>query len=203
MLIFRKINSGFVLTELLVSIAILAFIMIGVGSLTGNIFRLQSYNSEAIQEADELRRFMKNFVAELRSAETSDNGGYPIASATASAITFYDDYDNDGKREQIRYYVSGTTLKKGITESSGVPPTYSLANEKTEEVLHYLTNTTSLFSYYPATYAGTSSPLSFPVDILLVRMVRASTTVDQDPKRDPGPVSDSTQVSIRNLKDNL
>jgi len=196
--------GGFVLAELLVALAILAFIMIGVGALTSNIFKLQAYNSEAMTETDELRRFMKTFVAELRSAETSDNGGYSISAAASTSITFYDDLYNDGKREQIRYYVSGTTLNKGVTASTGVPPVYTSANETISEVIHNLTSAnTTIFSYYPATYAGTTTPLTVPIDIAQIHLVKAQVIVDTDPNRAPGPVTDSTQVSIRNLKDNL
>lgn len=194
---------GFVLAELLVALGILAVIIIGVGSLTSNVFKFQAYNNESATEIDELRRFMKTFVAELRSAETSDNGGYAISSASPSAITFYDDTNNDGTREQIRYFLSGTTLKKGVTASTGVPPAYVAGNEKLSEMVHNVTNLSTIFSYYPASYAGTSTPLAIPVDIIQIRLVKVQITVDQDPNRLPGPVTDSTQVSIRNLKDNL
>lgn len=202
---FLPINKkGFVLAELLVAIAVLAVIMIGVSSLAGNIFKFQAYNSEALTEADELRRFMKMFVAELRSAEMADNGGYPVSLATPTAITFFDDLDNDAKREQIRYYISGTTLMKGVTKSTGVPPSYNPADEKVSKIVYNVVSTgRDIFSYYPASYAGTSSPLSLPVNIAAVRLVKAEVTVDTDPNRDPGPVTDGTQVSIRNLKDNL
>ena len=197
-------KKGFVLTELLVAIAILALIMFGVSSLTSNVFKLRSYNTETLTATDELRRFMKTFVAELRSAEPSDNGGYAIASASPTAITFYSDTDNNGTREQIRYFLSGTTVKKGVTASTGVPPVYSPAQEELSEVVHNLVgNNPSIFYFYPATYAGTSTSLTIPVDILRVRLVKAIVTVDADPNRDPGPVTDSTQVSMRNLKDNL
>lgn len=197
-------RNGFVLAELLVAIAILAFIMTGVGTLTTNIFKLRGYNSEAMTEIDELRRFMKTFVAELRSAETSDNGSYAIGAAASTSITFYNDVNGDGKREQVRYYVSGTTLKKGVTASTGVPPAYLASDETTSEVVHNLTSAnTSIFSYFPASYAGTSSPLTVPIDIPQIRLVKAQVTVDTDPNRDPGPMTDTTQVSIRNLKDNL
>ena len=37
--------------------------------------------------------------------------------------------DDDGLKEKIRYYLTGTTLKKGVIKPTGSPPVYLSANE--------------------------------------------------------------------------
>jgi len=191
-----------VLTELIISITILTFIIIAVSSLTSGIFSYQAYNAESMRATDEIRSFMKRFVAELRSAELSDSGGYPIAIATPTEIKFYTDIDGDDDREQVRYFVDSGTLYKEVSKSSGVPPIYAVV-DSAYEVVHNLVSSDIIFSYYPSLYAGTTTPLATPIDVSAIRLVKVEVTVDEDINREPGPVNQSTQINIRNLKDNL
>ncbi|MFA6006462.1 MAG: prepilin-type N-terminal cleavage/methylation domain-containing protein [Candidatus Paceibacterota bacterium] len=197
-------NKGFVLTELLVSIAILAILAIAVSSFSRDVFSLNAYNQERLIASDELRRGLKQFTAELRTAEPSDAGDYLFIVASSSAITFFSDVNGDGTHEKVRYYMSGNILKRGIISPTlGSPPTYNLANEKIIELVHTVTNGSAIFSYYPDTYTGNSAPFTQPVPIDQVRLVKVNVSVDPDPNRSPAPIVDGTQVTIRNLKDNL
>jgi len=45
--------------------------------------------------------------------------------------------------------------------------------------------------------------LGSPVDVSSVRLVKMNITIDRDPNRSPTPINVTTQVVIRNLKDNL
>lgn len=199
---FRNIQKGFVLTELLVALAIIGMLIVLVGSFTSNIFSLQSYTADTLQQSDELRRLIKQFVREVRTAETSDGGEFMIAYAGTSTFTFYTDTDGNASREKVRYFIEGTTLKRAVTVSSGVPPIYSASNERVYEVAHMLASST-IFSYFPKSYTGTEAALSAPATPTEVRLVKLRISVDPDPGRIPGPVVEETQVSIRNLKDNL
>jgi hypothetical protein len=63
----------------------------------------------------------------------------------------------------------------------------------------------SIFEYYDSNYDGTasSSALIFPVAPIEVRLVKITLDIDSDPNKPPEPFTVTTQVSIRNIKDNL
>jgi hypothetical protein len=95
-------------------------------------------------------------------------------------------------------------LKKGVTTPSGSPLSYSSA-EVTTTVVHSVRNATStpIFEYFDSSYDGTSAPLSSPVAISVVRLIRVTIVVDTDPNRPFRAKTVTTQVSLRNIKDNL
>ncbi len=93
-----------------------------------------------------------------------------------------------------------------MVDPVGSPLTYATttAQEMLVTVLRDLAATTTpLFSYYPATYAGTTTPLTQPVSPVVVRLVKVTVVIDADPGVLPPPVVVSSQTAIRNLKDNL
>ena len=140
-------------------------------------------------------------ISEIRTASVSSNGAYPIDQATVSSFTFFSDINNDNLREKIRYFLSGSTLQKGVIQPTGNPLVYNPANEKISILASGVTSLA--FGYYDKNYDGTTAALSFPINVPVVRLVKITVTIDQDPNRPPGPMTFTTQVSIRNLKDNL
>lgn len=134
----------------------------------------------------------------------ANNGSYPLANVATSTMTFYSDTDGDGIREQIRYYVSSSTLKRGSIVPTGSNYTYS-GQESVKVLVSDIKNssTTPIFQYYDRNYTGTSSALTYPIDISKVRLVKVNLLVDADVNRSPTQKSYTSQVSIRNLKDNL
>ena len=114
----------------------------------------------------------------------------------SQSFTFYSDIDNDSLKEKIRYYLSGAILKKGVIKPNGNPLQYNPANEITKEIVHDVTNGgMAVFNYYDKYYDGTTAPLSQPVNVLDVRLVKITLMTASQ--------TFTTQVSIRNLKDNL
>ena len=89
-----------------------------------------------------------------------------------------------------------------ITKPTGSPLGYNLANEQISTLIDYVTNA-STFEYFDKDYAGTEAPLPSPVNISSIRLVKINITIDDDPNHAPTVHTFSTQVSIRNLKDNL
>ena len=73
---------------------------------------------------------MKTMVSEIRTASTANTGAYTIGLATDSALTFYSDTDNDGLKEKVRYFITGTTLQKGLTKPTGSPLSYNALMKK-------------------------------------------------------------------------
>ena len=199
----KKDKKGFTLIEILIAISI--FIAI-VGVLTLfviNIFNYNSYIGAKLTTADINREALRKITAEIRSASISSNGAYPIDTANATSFSFYVDINNDGLKEKIRYFVNGTTLKRGVIKPTGNPPVYNSGNEIVTDFVKNLTNTSSIFSYYDENYDGTTAPLPTPININLIRLVKITITSDTNLNRAPGADTLTTQISIRNLKDNL
>ena len=62
---------------------------------------------------------------------------------------------------------------------------------------------TPIFDYYDTNYDGTTAPLAQPVSAIAVRLVKITLIIDKNSLRPPAPITMTTQVSMRNLKDNL
>jgi hypothetical protein len=144
-------------------------------------------------------------TASLRSASQSSTGAYPIAAASSTSLTYFSDIDHDGLKEQVRYFLSGTTLKRGVIKPSGNPLTYNTANEKITNLVRNIIrdDANPIFSYYDSSYDGSSSAMTNPPNILNIRLIKITFLIDRDPATAPAAAEFSTQVSIRNLKDNL
>ena len=199
-----KSAKGFSVIELLVGIFILTLIGIAVFMFQKDIFFLNRFLSGRLAAQDEVRRTFKTITAEVRQLSPSSLGAHPIAEANPTSFVFYSNIDGDTFKEKVRYFLDGTILKKGVIKPSGDPLSYNIADEIISEVVHDIANgATPIFSYYDTDYDGTTPPLGNPVDIPLVRLVKITVLIDQDPLRPPGVITLTTQVSMRNLKDNL
>jgi len=203
---YQKIqkNKGVTLVELVVAIAVSVIILTAVTLFARNLFYYDSVFSGGLTSYDEARKVLQPIASEVRSASPSSLGAYPIEKSDNTEFIFFADIDNNGIKERIRYFLSGTILKKGITIASGSPLQYLTSNETVTEIVHNVRNgATPIFSYFDSNYNGSSAALTQPVSIFAIRLVKITLILDADPNRPPAPVTASTQVSIRNLKDNL
>jgi len=199
----KKLKSGFSIIEALVVIFIISLVGLVVVTFQMDVFSLNTLLSGNLAAQDEARKMLKNITAEVRPLSPSSAGAYPIAEASPTSFIFYSDIDSDQLKERIRYFLSGTTLKKGVIKPSGAPLAYNPANESISEMIHDVKiNTNVIFEYYDKNYDGTTSSLIQPVDIPAVRLIKITVIIDKDPNRSPGPIILTTQVSMRNLKDN-
>jgi type II secretory pathway component PulJ len=200
----QKLISGFSIIEVLVVIFILSLVGVTVATFQKDVFSLNTIISNSLTALDEARRTLKMMTAEIRPLSPSSLGAYPIAEADPTSFIFYSDINSDQLKERVRYFLDGKILKKGVIKPSGTPLTYNSANEIISEAIHDVANgSTPIFNYYDKNYDGTTSPLTQPVDILSVRLIKITIAIDRDPNRSPGPITLTTQVSMRNLKDNL
>lgn len=202
---FAKTKRGMTLAEIILVVAIISIIVVGIGSFQRDIFFYSSTTQADLNAQMEGRRAIRTIVSELREASQSSLGSYPIAVAATSSITFFTDIDNDNLKEQLRYYIQDRKLFKGVIKPTGNPLVYNPNAEVVSTILTDVSNSTSTpaFQYFDTNYAGTSTPLALPVDIPSVRLVKIQLVVDRDPGRSPNPLTITSQVSIRNLKDNL
>lgn len=197
-------QKGFSFIELLVVVGIVGLMSIVVGQFAGDVFYINSVAQGSLSVSFDARNLLRVMTRELRAAAPSANGAFPLVTAASSSVSFYSDVDGNGQRDLVRYYLASSTLMKGVTAPSGSPLTYNVANENLVVVMSDVRNgTTSIFTYYDNAYAGTSSALTFPVNIQSVRLVRIDLTLDANGNRAPVQRTFTTQVSIRNLKENL
>jgi prepilin-type N-terminal cleavage/methylation domain-containing protein len=198
-------QAGFTLLEVLVAVGIAFLIGLGVTTMFVDTFRLNRSISENLDINGEARRAIKIIVAETRTASPSSLGAYPIDQVGTSSLIFYSDIDSDPHKERIRYFLQNTTLKRGVTDPSGSPLVYNTATEKITEMVHDIQNssTSPLFSYYDDTYTGSESALVAPISVSVVRLVGVNMIVRRDAEASSTSRVYTTQVSLRNLKDNL
>jgi len=199
---FQK--KGFSLAEIVIVIAIATAIFLAVFNFGNSIFYFNSNAQKNLSAQSDARRVLKTIVKELRSASPSSLGAYPIILASSTAITFFSNIDTDSYKEQIRYFLQGNELKKGVIKPSGSPLTYNPANEKFFLLIRDINNQgAAIFEYFDSNYTGTSSPIAEPVQATKVRLVRINVYIEKDPNKSLGPVMVTSQVFLRNLKDNF
>lgn len=196
-------SAGFSLPEILVVIAISVVIGISVWTLFIDIFSSSRTAQGRLQIQQELQVVLRRVSAELRSASASSVGSYVLATTTDSTLSFYVDRDNDGLKEQIRYFLQGTDLKKGTLKPTGTPLGYTGSETVRTMVKNVRATSTPLFSYYDTNYAGTTTPLTQPVSASSIRLVKITVVVDDDINDALPPLVGTTQVSVRTIKDNL
>ncbi len=195
-------KKGFGLIETLFGVSIFVLIVLALTLFSRNIWTYSSYISTGAQDSDSGRIALKKMSAEIRTASTADTGAYTISQATNTSFTFYSNIDGDVLKERVRYFLSNGTLKEGIIKPTGSPLTYVSGNEKISTLVSNITNAT-IFEYFDKNYDGTTAALATPINIPNVRLVKITITTDKDPSRPPSPLTFTTQISIRNLKDNL
>jgi len=196
-------RAGFTMMEIAVVTGISALLLLGVGTIMTATLRTYRTLNNAINSNDQATRTLTGLVNELRTASVSANGSYPIDTAAANTVIFYADTDGDATIERVRYFMSGTTLSRGIIKPTVNPVSYPIGNEVITPVVQNITNSSSIFSYYDSNYNGVSAPLSFPVNLATVRLVKINLTIDSNPTESPNVFYLSAQAALRNLKDNL
>ena len=197
-------KAGFTLVEIVVVVAIASVIFMAVFNFGIGIFSFNSSAQANLSAQSDARRMLKSIVRELRSASPSSLGAYPISLANATSLTFFVDLDNDGYKEQVRYFLQGNELKKGVIKPSGSPLTYNPASEQMSTMVRDINNGSSpIFEYFDSNYAGTGASLTEPVQITKIRLIRITLSIEKDSNKSPKPITVMSQVFLRNLKDNL
>lgn len=200
-----KNNTGFTLMELMVTITIFLITLGVVSKFIGDVFHYEDVFTGGLTAYDEARKVLQPVASEIRSASASSLGAYPIQETNENSFIFFADTDGDGLKERIRYYLEGNILMRGVISPSGDPLQYLSNTENNSEIIHGIANDgdTPIFTYYDTDYNGITGALSFPVPILNVRLVKITLIIDEDINKPPQAVTVTTQVTIRNLKDNL
>ncbi|OGH71846.1 MAG: hypothetical protein A3I93_00610 [Candidatus Magasanikbacteria bacterium RIFCSPLOWO2_02_FULL_43_22] len=199
-----KKHKGFTIVELSVALGISAMIAITVVWLIIDGLRYSDIIFGQLQTQNDGRKVLQQVVDVVRKAEESSIGGYPLAEAGDYELIVYANVDDDSLRERVRFWLDGTTLKKGVIKPSGSPLSYSGA-EQTVEIAHSVVNfeeSEPVFLYYDEDYTGTEAALVQPIDEVDARMIRVRLELEEDPTESPVPLEVESAAMIRNLKGN-
>ncbi len=193
-------SKGFSLVEMLISIAIMALLTVMV---TGSIIYLYRTNATNISQAVSLNaanKALRSMVGEVRGVMYAEDGSYPLVTIATSTLTFYADVDQDGRAERVRYFVSGTTLKRGVIEptASSSYPAGSEVVATTTVGLHNVAKGVPLFRYFGAD----GVEITGQSDMLKVRLVRIEVLVNTDTKSLIQAIDIHSEAALRNLKYN-
>lgn len=196
-------TRGFTLVETVFGLGL--FVLIGgvTWYLQNDFTKANTLIQSSLTGQHEINRTFKTFTAEFRVASPSSLGAYPLAEATATSVAYYSDADRDGLKERLRYFIQNGELRRGYLKPTGNPLVYNPANESIATVVRDVVNGLSpAFQFFDSSYDGTTAPLAQPVDVLAVRLLKVTIVIDKNGTRAPGPETFTTQVSLRNLKDN-
>lgn len=200
-----SLARGFTLIEILVASVVVFLVMFFIGSFFINIVNFKNFLDPLFETEFEIQIAIQEIIPSVQTMTFSNVGSYPIVQAATSTFTFFSDADGDGLIEQVRYFLDGNVLKRGIIKPSGSPLSYNLADEKIMEAIHnivFISSTSSIFSYYDENFTGSEAPLSQPVDIARVRVIGVEISV----KPDNGAAATSTTIlklTPRNLRSNI
>lgn len=199
-------NSGLTLIEMLMAIFVSSLLIMGSISLFKVVFTGSKQQTAMLGSADQARKVSFNFVNEMRNATTGNDGSYPINLANNTSLTFYSNYGaSTGQINRYRYYTSNQKLYKGTIVPTGNPLTYNSANETTKLIHSGLASTSAtIFKYYDGNFAGTSSPLTQPVNVNQIKFVKIDLLLlTQNTKASTTTYTVSAGTAIRSLKTNL
>lgn len=188
-------RRGFTLFETLVSMSILMIIIFMSTTFISSSFKSNRFAAEQEEAVTNARRAMDITKKEIRGANSSEQGDYALSIVENDDFCFYSDVDDDGQMEKIRYYLSGTNLIKELTEP-GPANDYS-SGSASEIISHYMNNQEeNVFTYFDKDYNET--------DIINeIRLVNINLKINVTPSIAPNDYYVETDITLRNLKDNL
>jgi type II secretory pathway pseudopilin PulG len=197
-----RCRGGLTIIETLITIAITAIVILVLTSSILFFYRSNTYTVEQSFAINSARKGIEFMVRDMREATYSDEGAYPVISIGDYTFSFYSDVDRDASVERIRYFVEGTNLKKGVTNSSGDPPKYNDIDEiisLVSEAVRNVEQATPVFDYFDKTGAQ----ITDFGKVTDVAFVRVNVVVNVNPSRAPNEFLLRSSATLRNLKTNL
>lgn len=204
-LIFSN-SKGFTLIEMIVGIFIFSILALGIISLVSSVFVSSGKQGSLIADSDQARKLSGTIMNELRNAQISSIGAYPLDTVSAQTLIFYSNIDGGNDIEKVRYFIQNGDLKKGVIKPSGNPLTYNSGNEVATTVQKNIANGSSpLFYYYDGTYEGiTDNYLAQPVNVTDVKFIKLDLKVyNKGGLNNTNYYSVTASGAVRGLKDNL
>lgn len=201
----KKTKKGMTLVDVIIAIGIFT---VGVAGFTILFSRAWTANSFIIEEGQATlmaSRAVDRVIREVREARQADNGDFMISSGDDFNLTVYIDDDEDGVTERVHYFLESEQVKKGVTDPSGTPISYPPGDESVVVISNYVMNSPSepIFYYYNENYPGDiiNNPLSTPVDVGDIKLIKVSFLVNIKPDIAPENVWMESFVNLRNLNE--
>jgi hypothetical protein len=187
------------LLEGMVWIGVFLAVMLAITTSILYFYRTSDYALNQASATISAERGIEAIIRTIRYATYAGNGAYPIVSIGLHDVSLYADIDGDAGIEKVRYYVSGSSLMRGIVEPSGDPIVYT-GTETSSVVSDNVRNLdasvgTTTFLYYDEN----GGEITDYANIGGVRFVTAVVLVDVDPRRSPTPLSLRSSSALRNL----
>lgn len=184
--------------EAMVWIALMVAAMSAIASTVMYFYRTNAYSLEQATAVTSAQRGLESVVRTIREAAYSSEGAFPIVTVSPHDFVFYADVDEDPLIERVHYYVSGTTLMRGVLDPTGNPPDY-IGAESTDVVADYVHNLSvgsSTFQYYDALGAEVASSTSAYTSI---RFVKVTLGVNVNIETLPSRLTLYSSAALRNL----
>lgn len=199
-------EKGFTLVEVSIVIVLLLVVVGAIFGLQYSIGKNQLVVWKNYVNLNDTNSTLQEMMREIRSAQVSASGAYPLEKLEDNEIIFYSDSDYDSVIEKIRYTRSGTNLVKGVTKPTGQPPAYSVENEKVKTVSEYIRNGTQpVFYYYNGNWPTdvTNNPLSQNLRLASTRGIACYLKMNESENDSRNDLIMQSFAQIRVLKDNL
>jgi len=197
----RKIK-GMTLLEVVVYCGLFSLAMMAILSAVIFYYHSNRYTLEQYSQLETARKGISLMVQEIREADYSDTGSFPVILASNNNFTIFSDIDSDSKMEKVRFFLNGLLFQEGVTKSSGIPAVYNPANETITTVSEDVRNQSAnlpIFSYYDQNgnlLSGTINPQS-------IAYVTVKLIVNVNPDTLPNEFTLYSSATLRNLKTNL
>ncbi|MCL5410268.1 MAG: type II secretion system GspH family protein [Patescibacteria group bacterium] len=191
----QKNKKAFSLIEMVVTIALVSMITVIVTAFLSESIKSYRMKRQSVKLEENAAQVMREFEISTRAANE-------IIRASNNELVFLRYFDlTSASPTQVRYFIDGNTFKIGMTQPVGSEPnvTYPSENEVIDLIIKDVVNTDLLFKYYD----GSNLELAMPVNITDIRMVGLSISLDKNGNLPPAPITETTIVSLRNMKDNL
>ena len=194
-LALNRKSSGFTMIEMVAVIFLIAIITALVTTMLTSSLKNYRNKKQAVDLEEKAASVMREFEKSARAATS-------ITTSGANELVFYRYYDlTSSSPTKVRYFIDGNQFKVGQTQPQGTPPsvTYPSTNEVITLVVADVTNSTQLFNYYD----GNNNLLSGNFDPANVRLIKLTISLDKNGSAPPAPVTETTEISLRNMKNNL
>lgn len=184
--------------EIIVVMSIMTYITIIASDFVVKGLISNTFNSEQITAVESARRAANVIVQEMRTGMNSASNTPTFALALPQEVKFFADANDDQLPDQIRYFVSGKELLRGVVIASTTIPYYKAA-ETTSMIVDYVNNQSEpIFTYFSTTTAAMTAPNSAVGNI---KRVNINLKINVNPMRAPQDYYVTSDVMVRNLKD--
>lgn len=193
----KKYNrkNGMSLIEIMFTITIGFLILLVINDFIAKGFKSITISSEKEDAIEHARIALESMTKEIRGANSSEKGDYPINTIEEQNFIYYTDIDRDGQTEKVRYYLDkGDNKLKMVTYKPGDLNNYDTIGETSILAEYVNNNNERIFSYYNSSGNETD-------EINRIGLIKILLKINITPNRLPDDYEIETDVQFRNLKD--